>query len=100
MTEADPAPLQRTTVVVGNGDLLASELSDSETVMLDIDQGAYFGVEGVAKTIWDFIDAPRTLADIYAKVASEYDVSSADVESDVVAFVRELLDAGLATIDS
>ena len=42
--------------------LLATELNDSEVVMLDVDRGEYFGCEGVSKTIWDALEHPKTIA--------------------------------------
>jgi hypothetical protein len=52
------------TRLVRRADLMASDLSATETVMMDIDQGLYFGLENVAKDIWDYLASPRTLAEL------------------------------------
>lgn len=75
--------------------LLASELSDSEVVMLDMDKGTYFGCEGVAKTIWTALAEPASLADLTAAVQADFPDAPAEVRDDVVAFLDQLVEANL-----
>lgn len=70
--------------------LLATELSDSEVVMLDVERGEYFGCEGVSKTIWDALEQPLTLDELVAQVKSDYPDAPAEVAADVKSFVTEL----------
>lgn len=88
--------LSLATVVSARADLLATELSATERVMLDVDKGRYFGVENVANTIWGAIAEPRTVGDVCATVLATYDADRADVEADTFAFLEQLIDAGLA----
>lgn len=76
-------------------DLLASELSGDELVALDVTKGSYFGFEGVAKTIWEALEQPRTLHALVAHVREIYEAAPESVDVDVISFVQELLDASL-----
>lgn len=85
-------------VVQVRSDLLATDLSDTESVMLDIDRGAYFGVESVARTIWDALAEPTTIRSVCERVDSSYEVGDADLEADTIAFVEQLVNTGLANV--
>lgn len=88
MTQA----LSLQTIVAPRTELLASELSDTEMVMMNIDKGFYYGLEEVAKTIWDALDQPRTAGELCDVVLASYaDAERAAVESDLFVFLRELL---------
>ena len=69
-----------------------------ETVVLDMKSGMYYGMEGVAGTIWTLLDQPRTVADIQAAVVAEYEVDVENCERDVMAFVESLRSAGLVEV--
>lgn len=76
-------------------DLLASELSESEVVMLDMDKGTYFGCEGVAKTIWNALEQPRSIEELIAAVQADYPDAPGDVRDDVSTFLDQLIEADL-----
>ena len=69
-----------------------------ETVVLDMKSGMYYGMDGVAGTIWNLLDEPRTLADIQAAVLAEYEIDVENCERDVLAFVESLRSAGLVEV--
>lgn len=70
---------------------------DGDLVMMGVEQGEYFALRDVAATIWNELGEPRTLADLTAAVAREYEVSAEDCRADVEHFVGELLDRRLVT---
>jgi len=83
-------PLER------SADVLVSELSDHEVVMLDIESGKYFGMERSARVIWDALATPVTLDELVALVRARYPRVDADVcERDTVEFVDDLIRHGL-----
>lgn len=85
-------PLSLQTIITPRQELLASELSRTELVMMNIDKGFYYGLEEVGKTIWDALDQPRSVAELCDIVLATYDdVDRQTVESDMFAFVGELL---------
>lgn len=74
-----------------------SRLVGDETVLLDLASGMYFGVDGVARTIWESISEGHSLGEAAAVIASEYDVDAARAEADVIEFVSKLVERGLLT---
>jgi len=98
MAATEPS-ITRASIVHARSDLLATALSDTESVMLDIDAGSYFGVESVARTIWDCISEPQSVAQVCTVVAQKYDATEEVVESDALEFLNQLLAAGLITVD-
>jgi len=99
MADSDDPVLSMDSIVQARGvGLLASELSETEAVMLDVDAGSYFGVESVAKTIWDEIAEPKAVSHVCAAVAEQYETADADVDTDTIDFLNQLVRAGLATV--
>ncbi|MBE0621759.1 MAG: PqqD family protein [Burkholderiales bacterium] len=61
-----------------------------ETVILDLASGTYFGLDPVGARIWQLLSDGKTLAEICAAMLAEYDVSSEDIERDVLSLAQEL----------
>ena len=74
-----------------------SRLVGDETVLLDLESGIYFGLDGVGKRIWAAIGEGLTLGEIAAAIVSEYDVEEDQAQTDVINFARDLIERGLLT---
>lgn len=72
-----------------------SRLVGEETVLLDLASGIYFGVDGVAKCIWESISEGQTLRQAAAVVVSEFEVDESQAQADVLEFASDLLERGL-----
>ncbi len=72
-----------------------SRIVGSETVLLDLESGMYFGLDGVGKFIWGAIGQGRTLGEIAADIASEYEVDKKSAQADVIEFASGLVERGL-----
>ena len=72
-----------------------SRLVGDETVLLDLESGIYFGLDGVGKRIWESISDGLTLGQIAAVIKSEYEVEEDQAQGDVIEFVRDLVERGL-----
>ena len=72
------------------------EMGD-EMVLLDLESGLYFGVDGVGQRIWETFAEGHNLKEAVAVVVAEYEVEEAQAQADVIAFVRNLVDRGLLT---
>lgn len=49
----------------------------------------------VSAIIWDMLQSERTLLELTDQISSEFDVSKAEAEADIVAFIDELRKLGL-----
>lgn len=73
---------------------LATEI-DNETILLDLDGGELFGLDGPARAIWQALDTAGDEADIVALLAQRYDAPASLIVEDVGQFLAELRSAGL-----
>ena len=44
----------------------------------------------MAKTMWLLIDGKISIKDIYEKINNEYDVTSEELQNDIIDFIRDL----------
>lgn len=89
---ADHAVLRR------RDDLLANDLSESETVMLDISEGTYFGVRDVGRTIWDRLASPTTFDALCRDLVESFEVDDDTCRRETRAFLGQLADRGLIEV--
>lgn len=72
---------------------LAAEF-DQQLVMLDIDSGNYFGLNGTAAVIWTVLEHPHSVAGIVDTLRKQFDVSRERCESSVTQTLRRLQEIG------
>lgn len=75
-----------------------SRLVGTETVILDLASGTYFGLDPVGARIWELLAEGKTLAGVCAAMLAEFDVTPEAIERDLLALVAELRDKGLIRI--
>ena len=78
--------------------LLSTEL-DQETVLMSIDAGAYYGLAGVARRIWEKLENPTSFSDLVDCLEREYRVSREACVSDVEKFLAEMEREGLLRVE-
>jgi len=78
---------------------IVHETIDGETVILNLDNGNYYSLEGVGGHIWGYIESGATVNEIIKKVMSDYKNNGVDIEDAVNKFVSELRQEGLAVPD-
>ena len=69
---------------------LSNDLSDTEMVMLDIERGTYFGLQGVGKTIWDSLETPATVDELCVLLMDRFEVDGETCRRDVTSFLEAL----------
>ena len=72
---------------------------DGEAVLLNLEDGTYFGLDPVGTRIWQLIDEERgTVRGILAALLREYDVDPEQCEEDLLRLLAELRSRGLITL--
>lgn len=61
-----------------------------ETVLLDLENGEYFAVDGTGKRIWESLTAGKTLGQIADLLVEEFAVDPSVAFADLEEFVAEL----------
>ena len=64
-------------------------------VLLDLDSGQYFSLDGVSARVWELCDGERTVGAILGTLAEEYDAPPETLRADVLAFLQEMMDEAL-----
>ena len=78
--------------------LLSTEL-DQETVLMSIDAGAYYGLEGPARSIWEILETPLTFSALVDRLVKEYQVSPETCAADLERFLSEMEREGLLRVE-
>jgi hypothetical protein len=84
-------------IVVRDDEPIAANV-DGEIVLLSAKAEAYFGLGEIGSDIWQMIAVPRSVSDICAELAENYDVDPQTCERDTVAFLTKLLEGRLIRI--
>ena len=71
-----------------------------EVVILNMNNGTYYGLEATGAYIWSLLEKPRTIQEIIDMVLLQYDVDRETCEREVEALVDELLAQKLVEIVS
>jgi hypothetical protein len=79
------------TVIARRNNLMTSELSDTELVMLSIERGSYYGLADTAKAIWNYLDKPHSIVAVCAHLRTCFSVEQETCEREVLVFVNEML---------
>ena len=69
---------------------------DGEAVLLDVDQGMYYALNEVGTRAWKYLLDSGDVEDAVSGILEEYEVDEATLRTDLQAFVKELVDNGLA----
>ena len=70
--------------------ILAQEAGGS-TVLLSLDDGAYFSLNEVGGVIWELCDGNHTIGEVATVISNRYDAPEDQVFADVVALVADLM---------
>jgi hypothetical protein len=79
-------------------DLLSTEL-DQETVLMSIDAGAYYGLAGVARKIWEKLEITTSFSDLVDYLEGTYFVSRETCISDLQNFLAAMEREGLLRVE-
>ena len=77
---------------------ISTEL-DQETVLMSIDAGAYYGLEGPAQSIWNALETPMTFSALVTLLVQEYRVTPEACAADVEKFLSEMEREGLLRVE-
>ena len=68
---------------------------DKDLVILDLAKGSYFGLDELGAKLWEGLIQGESPATVARKVAGDYDVDVARIETDLVELTHELVVRGL-----
>ena len=83
---------------VRSGPVVHEKVED-EVIVINLDNGTYYSLAGVAAAIWQRLSQPTTLAAVVSELAAAHEESLAAVHYVVVTLARQLLADGLILAD-
>jgi len=84
-------------VVVVSKDQMASDIG-GETVILGLTAGRYYGLDPIGARVWQLIQCPAAVSDVCRTIVAEYAVERQRCETDVLALLAQMVDAGLVEV--
>jgi coenzyme PQQ synthesis protein D (PqqD) len=89
--------LSPATIVVSNKRSAACDL-DGEMVILQLDSGVYFGLNGVGTSIWNYIQEQRSIEDVISQMMVEYKVARTICEREILTLLQNMAAHGLVDV--
>lgn len=77
------------TILSRNPDILANEIG-SETVMMSIQEGKYFGMNKTGSYIWKQLEQPLAFDRLCENIISDFNISRVQCEEEIVPFIEEM----------
>jgi hypothetical protein len=77
---------------------LQAETETVETVIMDFNKGAYFGLDEIGTVIWRQLQQPQTVRTICDAVTAQYEVNRTTCEQDVIHLLETLHAEGLIEV--
>jgi hypothetical protein len=74
------------------------ESFDNEVVLINLDNGNYYSIQGVASEIWELIEGGIPLQGIISHISNRYRGGQKEVEQAVRQFLEELSQDGLIEV--
>ena len=71
----------------------------NESVVLELQGSTYFGINDVGTTVWKFLQQPRQVTEVINHIVEHYEVSADLAEAEILSFLQELVDKGLAVVE-
>ncbi|MBI2569081.1 MAG: PqqD family protein [Candidatus Schekmanbacteria bacterium] len=90
--------LTDTEVVIVRSERTVAATVDGEAVLLDIEKGAYFGLDAVGTRVWEMLALPRTLSDLCMALTEEYDVELGVCREQTSGLLQELVAQNLVEL--
>ncbi|PIW44712.1 MAG: PqqD family protein [Zetaproteobacteria bacterium CG12_big_fil_rev_8_21_14_0_65_54_13] len=81
--------LNMSDVVRRNPEIVHSDM-DGETVMMSVNEGSYYGLNGVGSQIWELLEQEMSVDAICTELLGHFDVEEKQCCSEVLAFLEEM----------
>jgi Coenzyme PQQ synthesis protein D (PqqD) len=92
------AEIVEETRVSRNPAILAAEV-DSETVIMSIAAGRYYGLDDIGTVVWKRIDPPCSFRELVDGLAADYEADRATIAFDVRALLDRMVQEDVVRID-
>src|SRR5438067_1826386 len=78
-----------------NAERAAGDVIDGEAIIINLETGVYYSMQGIGGDVWSMIVAQRSFGSMLDEIVATYDVTADDARRDLEAVVGELIHEGL-----
>lgn len=86
-------------IIERSKEVIASEV-ENELVMMSLENGKYYGIDSIGGDIWKMVETPKTFGKICEELMKTYAVDESTCEQDVIAFLNQLKEQSLITVNA
>ena len=86
-----------TTRLARGKDVMAAVLDDTVMLMAAESDG-YYGLDGVARAVWERLEAPATFDEVHAHLVATFEHDPAVIRADLIAFVEDASAEGVIDV--
>ncbi len=87
--------MQNTVVYRINSPAVIGEVLDGEAIIVNLDTGAYYSLDGAGAVVWETAQAGAPMTDLIGSVVARFDGADAEIGTGVASLVGELVAEGL-----
>lgn len=87
------------TTLQRNDEVIEADI-DGDKVMMDIESGNYYGLDPVARRIWEILETPMTANQVAEQLIQEFDVSLDQCQTDIQPFIEDMVNNQLLKTDA
>jgi hypothetical protein len=77
------------------GPHIVSKILDGEAIIINLDNGVYYSLDGVGAAVWDALVAGRDTTTVSELIRQTYECNGQPIESDIEALLAQLLEEKL-----
>lgn len=85
------------TIVLRSDEFMTAPL-DGELMMMSLERGSYYGLDPISTKVWEHMAEPIRVADLCTQLVSDFDVTPAQCQADVLAFLSELYEEDMISL--
>ena len=78
---------------------IVHETIDGEAVILNLDNGYYYSLDGIGADIWGYIEKNATVKAIIERLQNDYEGDGGEIKNALNKFLSELMQEGLIIVD-
>jgi len=91
------SPLSAQSIVVATSEQVSCALGD-ESVILNLKNSAYYGMNPVGACVWNLVQQQRSVAELRDAVMDEYEVEAERCEREILALLERMRSEGLIQV--
>lgn len=73
---------------------------DGQLMLMDIESGSYYQIEGIGGAIWQMLETPRSEAEIVEAIMADYRVDKEECVNDIRIFLAKLVESNVVIIQN